>query len=341
MSVPVPDARGWRSWHLHVASPDPQALEDLLLTAAAPTVRQLLDEDAEHRLPPRPWFFLRYWQGGPHLRLRISGLTERQATWVTGSLADRTAAVCSAVPDGQRFTPEAYRATAAPIARRGEADGPMAIEPLRADGVHPARYEPEYRRYGGEEFMTAGEELFHASSVVALRACRARAGHGRNLTDGVEAMAAGIGTWPGDRAELLRAVRNSWQAWAASAGTPGAEDRATERRATADPATEDRGTADLAAERFERAAATQAERLRPAADALRAVLEGAPSRWSPWTDRLRAAVPVWTERHGTARAARILGSHLHMTQNRLGVGGGREGFLAAVLLHLLAERTAV
>lgn len=298
----APTAPGsWRSWHLHVDSLRPEALETLLLEALLPAVDLLAPAPDG---TPTPWFFLRYWQGGPHLRLRIAGLDGAAADRTTAELERRTAAVNAALPPGDRLTPQAYRQAVGPLAALGEGGRALPPEELRPPGVHPAGYQPEELRYGGADLMALSEQLFFASSVVTARACRSRPGHGRSLLDGLEAMAATLAAWPGDQAVLLRAVRDGWSGLAATAG--GAD-----------------------------TVSAQADRLRPAAGALRALADGAPSRWTAWTARLRPAARLWSQRHGLPGAGRILGSHLHMTQNRLGVGAGREGLLAALLLDLL------
>jgi thiopeptide-type bacteriocin biosynthesis protein len=168
--------------------------------------------------------------------------------------------------------------------------------------VHRAVYEPEPERYGGADLIGLTEDLFHASSAVALRVCRDRQGTGRRIADGLEAMAATVAVWPGDPRQLLAGIRDGWRPWS------GAD------------------------------AAVPEDRVRSVAPALRALVAGAPSRWTPWTSRLGAAAEVWTDRLGTGRAAQVFGSHLHMTQNRLGVGGA-EARLAPLLLAALEPAT--
>ncbi|WP_457031031.1 thiopeptide-type bacteriocin biosynthesis protein [Kitasatospora sp. P5_F3] len=309
----TPNALGrWRSWHLHADSLQPAALETLLLRAVVPVIEEHATGQGEGD-PPRPWFFLRYWQGGPHLRLRIADLDDPTATRITAELTARTDAVNAALPPEDRITADSYRQAAQPLADLGEGGRALDLGELLPPGVHPALYEPEFRRYGGPEQMALSEELFHASSVVALRACRARPGHGRSVADGLEAMAATLSAWPGRRLVLLSAVRDGWTEWSGRQGQG------------------------EAAERFARGVAEQADRLRASAGALAALADGAPSRWSAWTTRLRPAAELWTESHGVPGAGRILGSQLHMTQNRLGVGAGREGMMAAILLDLFQQ----
>ncbi|MCI4061357.1 thiopeptide-type bacteriocin biosynthesis protein [Micromonospora sp. R77] len=287
----------WQSWHLHVDSLAPRAVEAAVLDVVGPTVAEF-GRNADR---PRPWFFIRYWQGGPHVRLRLADAGPDAAA-VQEALARRTAAVNAALPAGSRLTTEDYRRSAAPIADRGEAGIPLPLTPLLPPGSHPARYEPEFDRYGGSALIGVSEALFHASSVVCLRACQARAGGSRTAADGLEAMAATLSAWPGDRLALLRGARDGWARW-------------------------------LGAEFDD--AAEQARTLAHLVPALRELTDGATSRWTPWTARLGAAAQEWIDRLGPARARQVFGSHLHMTQNRLGVGATREGRLAAILLILL------
>lgn len=295
-----PDAATrWRSWHLHVDSLAPQALETAVLEVLAPAVAGFSTGQA-----PRPWFFIRYWQRGPHLRLRLADPTEDEAAALATRMATMLAALNASLAPADRITADSYRAAATPIAAIGTRGAPEPVEPLLPGGVHPGTYEPEVDRYGGAELMAASEELFHASSAMVLRACRARPSFGHHIADGMEAMAATLSAWPGDRLVLLRALTDGWTPWLGPATQP-------------------------VIDRYARLAAANSQALRQLAD-------GAPSRWSPWTRRLAVATNAWIDRHGVPRAARILGSHLHMTQNRLGVGGVHEGLVSAALLRLLA-----
>jgi hypothetical protein len=73
-----PDTDRWHSRHLHVASADPQALENVVTAVVAPTMVELTRSHGA-----RPWFFMRYWQRGPHVRLRVADLDAAAGrTWV-------------------------------------------------------------------------------------------------------------------------------------------------------------------------------------------------------------------------------------------------------------------
>lgn len=324
-AIPAPTTdRNWRTWHLHVDSFDPQLLEAVVVRVVTPTISGLVrtrgaiapgaggagGDDTRARLR---WFFLRYWQRGPHVRLRIADLDDEVAGKVTDELATRLLSVTSATLPEERIDEIAYAAAAGPLAAVGEGAGPLDAGRLRRAGVHADTYAPETQRYGGPELIAVSEALFHSSSIAVARVCAGRPGRAGALLDAVEAMAATASAWPGDPVELLAAVQRSWAGWldAASAGSAAGVDAA---------------------------AAAYAAKLSPIAADLQGLVEGAPSRWAPWTDGLALAARLWVDDLGGRRAREIFGSHLHMTQNRLGLGAGREAYVAAALLHLLSGR---
>ena len=59
----------WVCWHLHVGAMGADLMDSVLLDGVVPVLAEL---------PVSKWFFVRYWQGGPHLRLRMRDLPEGQ-----------------------------------------------------------------------------------------------------------------------------------------------------------------------------------------------------------------------------------------------------------------------
>jgi hypothetical protein len=302
----APLTRTWHSWHLHAGSFDPQELETIVTRVVAPTITGLVRDDGPDA-PARPWFFMRYWQNGPHVRFRVADLADDQVEFVTASLSGRMAALPAArsVLDQER-----YLEAIGGVAAAGEGDGALETGMLREPGVYRALYQPEFERYGGAELLPLSEDLFRISSVVTVRACGLRTDGGRTFGDGVESMAAAMSAWPGDPVELLTAVRDSWTAFLEQAFPQVAD--------TVQPV-----------------AAAKAELLRGAAGAVRGLVGGATNRWTPWTAPLADATRLWLTELGEQRARGVFVSHLHMTQNRLGVSAGREAHISATLLNLL------
>ncbi|MEO6699888.1 MAG: thiopeptide-type bacteriocin biosynthesis protein, partial [Jatrophihabitantaceae bacterium] len=144
----------WTSRHLYLHG-GTEHTDRFLAEFLAPAADRLVSDEAA-----TGWFFMRYWTGGPHVRFRVraadpSRLAELLAD-LPGWLADNPSAELA--PEPERF-----------YGRRADAS---------VHGWHPhgsvieADYEPEYDRYGGPAALPAAEELFVASSQIAIAAIR-------------------------------------------------------------------------------------------------------------------------------------------------------------------------
>lgn len=135
-------------------------LDDLLREAVVPTVADLLAGKLIDS-----WFFLRYWDGGPHVRVRIRPVpgsetvaAEHLRSALSGYLDDHSPAV--------EMQPEVYRKMAAALAG-GESMGSYE-KVLRPQGsVVEIAYRPETEVFGTGPAMLAAEQHFARSSVLA------------------------------------------------------------------------------------------------------------------------------------------------------------------------------
>lgn len=108
------------------------------------------------------WFFVRYWHGGPHLRVRLRGCDDGldQASRV---LTRRLAEVLGQIEVETPLQAEAFYA-----GFRHHGDLPLD-EGWHEHGEIVVRdYEPELERYGGALAMPVAEQLFQVSSEIAL-----------------------------------------------------------------------------------------------------------------------------------------------------------------------------
>lgn len=121
----------WLSAHLHSFHPTGSTeFDSLALNVVAPCVRRLQRSGLIRR-----WFFVRYNESGPHLRIRVELLRQRDAA--------RARAIVEAA------------------ARRANAAVPLELRWVE--------YQPEFERYGGVRGTRVAEHLFHLSSEAALR----------------------------------------------------------------------------------------------------------------------------------------------------------------------------
>ncbi|MFE6818670.1 thiopeptide-type bacteriocin biosynthesis protein [Streptomyces sp. NPDC057677] len=215
-TAPPPAARAtdWTAWHLHLGTTARSAHDRVVTDVIGPTIRELA--------PGTPWFFIRYWQSGPHLRLRVGDLDTAARARVEAALTARLAVAGAPAPGEEPLDPAAYRSGAERLAAAGETGENTSVKALLPPGVHPAVYEPEFDRYGGRALMPAAESLFTLSSGLVLAALP-RVGSERQRAvlalRGTVAVAAALGD-PADRAYYYAHGLGAWRAWAAEAGHP-------------------------------------------------------------------------------------------------------------------------
>lgn len=155
------DAAAWISAHLfHRGS-----LDQLITGAVAPLVEELTWSGALDGC-----FFLRYWEGGPHLRLRLLPTSPGHADQVRSTLLEHCTQYLTdhpSPPIPATHTAEAYRAMAQrwAVAERLVDHDPQ-LHP--DDTVEFIPYRPEYTAYGQRPALTAVETHFTESSTIAL-----------------------------------------------------------------------------------------------------------------------------------------------------------------------------
>jgi lantibiotic biosynthesis dehydratase-like protein len=152
------------------------------------------------------FFFLRYWEGGPHLRLRIrQGVVEERARAVLEEYL-------AAHPSTGVWDPGQYARAAGGLAR---AEGLEHYDRrLRlGDGVESIPYLPETEVFGGPEATDAVERHFTDSSRIALAVLGRAPERGRLLGFASAALLLALAAWEPDSAlvgETLARTRPRW-----------------------------------------------------------------------------------------------------------------------------------
>lgn len=140
----------WSPLHIHLPmSLQPGFLRDVV----HPVVR-------ETGVRNRFWY-LRYWQGGPHIRLRLHQASEETVEAVRGRLA-------AAMPafDAEQAAEYEQQSSHQPGLAALEGAEPEAVRP--AGTIEAAGYSPEYAKYGGTTGLRIAEELFRSTSTAVL-----------------------------------------------------------------------------------------------------------------------------------------------------------------------------
>jgi hypothetical protein len=139
-----------------------QGDQDALLTGGvAPTVAALTESGHARR-----WFFLRYWEGGPHLRVRVQPMPSRGAA-VRRALLVGLGSYLREHPSTPWLDEKSYAAMAAALARSERLAG---FEPAlrKNDSAALVPYRPEHDVYGRGASLAAVEHHFAESSRLAI-----------------------------------------------------------------------------------------------------------------------------------------------------------------------------
>lgn len=163
---------------LHVFLSDQALALKFLREWLTPKSQQLLGDQSV-----ASWFFIRYWDGGPHFRLRFALNHADVASALQVELADIAPSYASPTP----VTREQYYG-------QHQFDGiqldPNTLQWFSEGAVVPINYEPETVRYGGSVALKINEQLFQVSSEIALRLCRDNRSHQQHLISAMLLMAS-------------------------------------------------------------------------------------------------------------------------------------------------------
>lgn len=328
MTDPQAHANDW--FALHIFLSDAAAADRFLLDWVTPQVRRLMGSGGASG-----WFFLRYWEGGPHLRLRLRGLSSAGREQL---LADARAAVPGYL-SAQPPTREAYY-------RNHFFDGqPLDLTQLPwfdEGSVVVMPYEPEWRRYGGAAGLPVNERLFDLGSTLALSLVRASPGDvSRRLQLAASLMPLFALAWQPDLTGVARFLDDYVAYWTMSS----AEVKAFNTPAAHAPAPTTEQCQRLAQQlQGARDGATS----RSPAALLMAGLDAAVAQWAIQRHQGLLISPITNgpvaddTQHRLALQA-MLASQLHMLNNRLGLAPMQEVALARSLArtaHALLREAA-
>lgn len=142
----------WLAAHLYYNEP----WEEFLTKAVEPYIRTVMRTGVAEQ-----YFFIRYWDQGPHIRLRFKGEETIINQLLRPNLYEHFNNYFESRPS-ERMEPE-Y-----------PADIPDSLRWLPNNTIQWVPYTPEYNRYGGLTGMAITERQFQASSDVTLHHIRQR-----------------------------------------------------------------------------------------------------------------------------------------------------------------------
>lgn len=152
----------WKS--IHVFYHDINHKEIILCNVVAPFLKVLKEKGALEK-----WFFINYWEGGPHLRIRMLNMEEAQYDF----LLEKMKEYIVKHPSSFSITREQYYHN-----NRFDGEKVNVTElPWYEDGsIIEIPYVPEIERYGGENAIAKAESMFCYSSQLAASLIQATVG---------------------------------------------------------------------------------------------------------------------------------------------------------------------
>lgn len=136
----------WLAAYLYYAEP----FDTLIIEALKPFADEIMEAGLADK-----YFFIRYWEQGPHVRLRFLGDEQVLETQLKPKLENWFNAWMTAHPSDLELSEELRQ---------------FALEQkwFPNNSVQWIEYEPETERYGGEHALPVGETQFQASSDAVL-----------------------------------------------------------------------------------------------------------------------------------------------------------------------------
>lgn len=190
--------RSWHCWHAYL--PHSQ-VNDFLIALLA---------QQRSRIEAHDVFFLRYWQGGPHVRVRFR-LEAAEAAEVSSQLADLMPAFSQ--QDKSEYTDQVEAQE-----HLARLEKEIVAAPRPPGTIEAQSYVPEYAKYGGTVGVAIAEDLFCSGTCAVLELLAATEGRpfdplgaGMGLT--VEEL-AGAGLDRGELVPFLRRYAELWMRYA-------------------------------------------------------------------------------------------------------------------------------
>jgi hypothetical protein len=176
--------KSWLALHAHYTSnPNP-----LLADCIGPLIAELRDSGLIDQ-----YFFIRYWIEGPHVRLRLQPSADADEAEIVARAEQRLKEFFAIRPAAYEVDPDEvadmYRSmylseyTQDDWDEKYGPDGAMPVQPNNT--VLRTTYEPEYDRYGGPHGIDISEWHFEASSDMVIALVARTNMHLRTITFGI------------------------------------------------------------------------------------------------------------------------------------------------------------
>lgn len=322
----------WLAAYLYYAEP----WDELLINAVRPFVNEMM-----HSKLADQFFFIRYWEMGPHIRLRFKGFPEKLNHEIRPRLIKHFENYYNSNPS-QRIDPEWTR------------NLPLDQKWFPNNSIQFIDYEPEVERYGGPHGILIAEEQFELSSRVILNVLNESKAwdYQRALGAAIQlhlAFASAFNMTSAEAADFYSDIFKGWFASAYGYSPDLSEDEIKQRQETTLKAFDEQFTS-------QKDMLTHFHRM--IWDALNQEIEFEQEWMNQWLAGMKTLAgtlsiiqtegkllfPDWskpnpklTTHPDRQKIWSIIGSYVHMTNNRLGILNRDEAFLGYIIKECLSN----
>ncbi|WP_269857906.1 lantibiotic dehydratase C-terminal domain-containing protein [Streptomyces sp. RPT161] len=186
--------------------------DQLVTEAVLPMFDELLSQGLLRRR-----FFLRHWERGPHLRVRLQVEGER-AEWVRSWVQDRITGYLTEHPGPAEVDPERLLASLRKLSllEHGSDADPELHTAEPANTLRWIDYVPELAKYGGPAGVAIAEDVFDVSSMLAGQVLRQVGSDNARLGIALQLLlitSRSLGLDEAARIVFLRSYQERWQGY--------------------------------------------------------------------------------------------------------------------------------
>lgn len=187
----------WKAWHIFY--------HDNLDTLLKEGIEKLLNKPELGQVKKK-WFYIKYWEGGPHIRFRAKLTTKEEEEYIEQGLNSYLKLKPSQKAIGNKKIIEQQKIIS-------------TFDDIKIDKVYPDNsvirfeYEPEYEKYGQLEGISIAEEHFNYSSSSALETLKLYSEKGQVLMAAAEYMLSYLKLLKMDINEMIICLDSYTEIW--------------------------------------------------------------------------------------------------------------------------------
>jgi thiopeptide-type bacteriocin biosynthesis protein len=198
----------WQAFHIYYSD----SLDNMLTTVVEDEVKELISKGAVDS-----WFFLRYWEGGPHLRFRLklkSDVSCEKIDQVKNETIRAFDRYLDQYPSKTILNAVNHKEALQWLAKLEGVSQQMSSKATENNTISVESYHPELNKYGGINGVQIAESLFQSSSHLVLNSLGHSLLDGRRMGLGFTMFLTAMKGWGMDTEHMIQFLKSYSLYWA-------------------------------------------------------------------------------------------------------------------------------